>query len=59
MPILPKSRYRYQLSRIIPDSLWCHPYGTTTAIWEMGHDNPVTGDNFGFVNFRKRNCVFL
>ena len=58
-PILPKSRYRYQLSRIIPDSAWCHPYGTTTAIWEMGHDNPVTGDNFGFVNFRKRNCVFL
>ncbi len=58
-PILPKSRYRYQMTNVIPDPLWCHPYTTTTALWEMGHDNPVTGDNFGFVNFRKRNCVFL
>lgn len=59
MPILPKSRYRYQLSNPLPDANNCYPYGTTTAIWESGHDNPVTGDNFGFVKFRKRNCVFL
>lgn len=58
-PILPKSRYRYQMSGPIPDAAWCHPYGTTTTIWEAGHDNPITGDNFGFVNWRKRNCVFL
>ncbi|MDH5924652.1 TraU family protein, partial [Vibrio splendidus] len=38
---------------------WCHPYTTTTTLWEAGHDNPVTGDNFGFVQWRKRNCVFL
>jgi len=59
MPILPKSRYRYQMSAPIPDAGWCHPYTTTTTIWEAGHDNPVTGDNFGFVQWRKRNCVFL
>lgn len=59
MPILPKSRYRYQLSNMISDANNCYPYGTTTAQWESGHDNPVTGDNFGFVKFRKRNCVFL
>ena len=59
MPILPKSRYRYQLSNVIPNPLACFPYGTTTAIWESGFDNPVTGDNFGFIQFRKRNCVFL
>ncbi|GAB6264304.1 conjugal transfer pilus assembly protein TraU [Photobacterium sp. R1] len=58
-PILPKSRYRYQMTNSIPDAAWCHPYTTTTAIWEMGRDNPVTGDNFGYINFRKRNCVFL
>lgn len=58
-PILPKSRYRYQMSGPIPDAAWCHPYTTTTTIWEAGHDNPVTGDNFGFVQWRKRNCVFL
>ncbi|MFD1877412.1 conjugal transfer pilus assembly protein TraU [Vibrio chagasii] len=58
-PILPKSRYRYQMSAPITDAGWCHPYTTTTAIWEMGHDNPTTGDNFGYVQWRKRNCVFL
>lgn len=59
MPILPKSRYRYQLSGPIPDAKWCHPYTTTTTIWATGHNNPVTGNNFGFVQWRKRNCVFL
>ncbi|OCH57682.1 conjugal transfer protein TraU [Vibrio lentus] len=58
-PILPKSRYRYQMSAPITDAAWCHPYTTTTTIWEMGHDNPTTGDNFGYVQWRKRNCVFL
>lgn len=58
-PILPKSRYRYQLTNTITKADECYPYGTPTAIWESGHDNPVSGDNFGFMNFRKRNCVFL
>ena len=58
-PILPKSRYRYQMTNVIADASQCHPYTRTTVVWESGHDNPVTGDNFGFVNFRKRNCVFL
>ncbi|BDU41069.1 conjugal transfer protein TraU (plasmid) [Vibrio nigripulchritudo] len=58
-PILPKSRYRYQMSAPIPDASQCHPYTTTTSRWEMGHNNPTTGDNFGFVQWRKRNCVFL
>lgn len=59
MPMLPKSRYRYQMTNAIPAPLMCYPYGTTTGIWESGHDNPVTGRNFGFLNFKKRNCVFL
>ncbi|HIF9375077.1 TPA: conjugal transfer pilus assembly protein TraU [Photobacterium damselae] len=59
MPMLPKSRYRYQLSNTIANAKECYPYGTPTAIWESGVDNPVNGDNFGFVNFRKRNCVFI
>jgi len=58
-PILPKSRYRYQMTAPIPDAARCHPYTSTTASWEAGHDNPTTGDNFGFMNWRKRNCVFL
>ncbi|WP_235676525.1 MULTISPECIES: conjugal transfer pilus assembly protein TraU [unclassified Vibrio] len=58
-PFLPKSRYRYQMSAPIPDAAWCHPYTTPTSLWEMGHDNPSSGDNFGFVQWRKRNCVML
>ncbi|CAH6816168.1 Protein TraU [Vibrio chagasii] len=58
-PILPKSRYRYQLSAPIGDAAHCYPYGTTSSLWEQGKDNPTTGGNFGFVNWRKRNCVFL
>ncbi|EEX34487.1 MULTISPECIES: conjugal transfer pilus assembly protein TraU [Vibrio] len=58
-PFLPKSRYRYQMSAPIADAAWCHPYTTSTTVWEMGHDNPTTGDNFGFVQWRKRNCVLL
>ena len=59
IPILPKSRYRYQLTNVKAKADTAYPYGTTTALWESGYDNPVKGDNFGFVNFRKRNCVFL
>ena len=58
-PVLPKSRYRYQMTAPIPAATRCYPYTTTTAIWESGHDNPVTGDSFGFLNWKKRNCVFL
>ena len=59
LPILPKSRYRYHFTRPIPEPYICHPYGTTTTLWEAGKDNPVTGGNFGLMNFRKRNCCFL
>lgn len=58
-PILPKHRYRYQMSATIPRAHTCYPYTTTSIIWEAGHDNPVTGGNFGFINWKKRNCVFL
>lgn len=58
-PILPKERFRYQMSATIPKADRCFPYTTTTTIWESGHDNPVTGENFGFINWKKRNCVFL
>ena len=58
-PILPKSRYRYQFTNVIPEPYICHPYGTTTVLSEAGKDNPVTGQNFGLLNWRKRNCVYM
>ena len=54
-PILPKSRYRYQMVNPIPD-FQAHPYGHVTYLWEAGHNNPATGNDFGFLVFRKRNC---
>ena len=58
-PILPKSRYRYQLTNTIPDATRCHPFGHLVGTWETGHVNPADGDNYGFLIFKKRNCCFL
>jgi conjugal transfer pilus assembly protein TraU len=56
--MLPKSRYRYQLSRMLPEASRCHPYTTTTSLWEQGHASPQRGDDYGFVQFQKRNCAY-
>ena len=58
-PIMPKSRYRYQLVNTLPDAKQCHPFGQSTVTWEAGHMKPGEGDNFGFMIWRKRNCCFL
>lgn len=58
-PVLPKSRYRYQMTNTIPDVIRAHPYTQMTNLWEAGHDNPVTGENFGFLMWKKRNCCFI
>lgn len=58
-PILPKTRYRYQFS-IPVNARLCEPYSTTTAIREgaMGKSS-LKGENFGLVNWRKRDCCVL
>ncbi|MEZ9698831.1 conjugal transfer pilus assembly protein TraU [Vibrio sp. 10N.261.46.E12] len=59
-PILPKSRYRYQMTRPTPSPDACYPYGTTAIRWEAGRNNPVTGrDNYSFINWRKHSCMAL
>lgn len=58
-PLLPKSRYRYQFTNVIPEPYISHPYTTTTLLSEAGRNNMATNGNYGFLNFRKRNCVFL
>ena len=57
--LLPKSRYRYQMTNTIPEAARCHPFGHTAVTWEAGHTVPGDGDNFGFMIWRKRNCCFL
>lgn len=58
-PIMPKSRYRYQMVNTVPDGDHAYPFGTNTMIWEGGHTPPGSHNNFGFLIWRKRNCCFL
>lgn len=58
-PILPKSRYRYQMVNTVPDAGTCYPYGTMTDLWEGGHDDLSNAQNYGFLMWRKRNCCFF
>ena len=58
-PIMPKSRYRYEMVNSVAEGDSCHPFGHTVSGWEAGHNYPGEGDNFGFLIFRKRNCCFL
>ncbi|EDW2935243.1 conjugal transfer pilus assembly protein TraU, partial [Salmonella enterica subsp. enterica serovar Typhimurium] len=58
-PILPKERWRYQMVNMYPDSRQCHPFGRSVTRWETGKNPPNTKKNFGYLMWRKRNCVFL
>ena len=60
--ILPKSRYRYQMTNPIPaaaEPLGCKPFGHTTADWGENHEYPFSGEDFGYLVWRKRNCCAL
>ena len=59
MPILLKSRYRYQMTNTVADASTCYPYGSGTVTWEVGHDNLADEENYGFLMWRKRNCCML
>lgn len=34
----------------------CQPYGRTSIIWGAGREMPVTGEDFGYAIFRKKDC---
>ena len=55
--IIPKDRYRYQMTNPTPDSQSCHPFGHTTTTWQTGKLTPADKGNYGEVVWRKRNCV--
>ena len=58
-PMMPKSRYRYQMTNTIAAADHCYPFGHMTATWEAGHISPGSSGDFGFLIWRKRNCTFL
>ncbi|ENN7017529.1 conjugal transfer pilus assembly protein TraU [Enterobacter ludwigii] len=58
-PIMPKSRWRYHLVNKYPDAGQCYPLGRSVTRWETGKNMPNDRRNFGYLFWRKRNCVFL
>jgi conjugal transfer pilus assembly protein TraU len=58
-PIMPKNRYRYELMNPVSDSNSCHTFGHTVAIWGLKMLKPNDNGNYGYLIWRKRNCVFL
>ena len=58
-PIMPKSRYRYQMMSTIAAADRCYQFGHDVINWEGGKNHPGTGNCFGFLIFKKRNCTFL
>lgn len=55
---VPKSRYRYEMVNQVADGKHCYPSGYSTFIWEIGKIKPHTPDQYGFLVWRKRDCVF-
>ncbi|EAN3269958.1 traU family protein [Salmonella enterica] len=44
---------------IYTDSGQCHPFGRSVTRRETGKNPPNAKKNFGYLMWRKRNCVFL
>jgi conjugal transfer pilus assembly protein TraU len=59
VPDHPKERWRYQMVNMYPDSGQCHPLGRSVMRWEAGRNPPNTRKNYGYLMWRKRNCVYL
>ncbi|MBU0744239.1 MAG: conjugal transfer pilus assembly protein TraU [Gammaproteobacteria bacterium] len=58
-PIMPKSRYRYQMTNFISAADKCYQFGHDVITWEGGKNQPSSGNCFGFMIWKKRNCTFL
>lgn len=58
-PILPKDRYRYELMNPNADANSCHPFGHSVTTWQAGRLKPNDKGNYGYLIWRKRNCVFM
>lgn len=58
-PMLPKSRYRYEMVNQVQDGNHCYPLGYSTLLWEAGKIKPHTASQYGYLVWRKRNCTFL
>lgn len=58
-PVMPKSRYRYEMVNQVADGGHCYPTGHSTLEWEAFKIKPQSPNQYGFLVWRKRNCVFI
>ena len=60
-PIVKKSQYRLQTTYPVVGSgrYACNPFGKSTVLHDSFKEIPVTGEDFGYFIWRKRNCCFL
>ena len=60
MPIVKKSQYRLQILRPWPQHTpCCQPYGRTEAVIAAGREYPVTGEDYVYQIWQKRDCCAL
>lgn len=61
MPIIVKSQYKQQMTYHVSTvgNGGCKPLGRTSVHWEGGKEKPYTGEDFGYLIWRKRNCCLL
>ena len=58
-PMIKKSQYRKQIAVPVPalDPFFgCNPLGKSPFLWESFREVPVTGEDFNYLIWRKRNC---
>ncbi len=60
-PVMMKTNYKYTMLYPIPQTKkiagkCCQPFGRTTALWGSGREFPVSGEDFVYQIFRKRDC---
>ena len=60
-PLLDKTKYKYQMVYPIPQTTkilgrCCQPFGRSSVIWGSGKEFPITGEDFSYEIFRKRDC---
>ena len=62
MPVMRKSQYRWQMAVPVPataPAAGCNPTGRSSVFWESLREIPVSGESFGYLLWRKRNCCLL
>ncbi len=58
-PMIKKSQYRFQITTPVPATdpfMGCNPLGKSTFFWESFREIPVSGEDFNYLLWRKRNC---